>query len=79
MYGKTVYILGYTDVVYANVFSTFRIWKQIYRFFLYFRIFCWPYKQNCEKIQKVKTIKLHLEANEVSLINSSSHLYFNLK
>ena len=57
IYGERVYILGYTDVLHANIFLPFMIWEKNYRFFCISELFVDPThivnykgKQNSEKI-----------------------------
>ena len=83
IYGETVYIFSYRDVLHGNIFLPFMVLEQIYRFFLYFRTFVDPTrnvnykgKQNSEKIQRVK-VRLNLKANYVSLTINRNLLYFN--
>ena len=74
IYGKTVYIFSYTDVLHANIFSPFMIWT--FYFVDSTRNLNDKGKYKSEKIQKVK-IRLNLKAYDLSLTLSSNLLYFN--
>ena len=78
-----LYIFSYTDVLHANIFSSFMIWESIYRFGCISEFFVdltrkmnYKEKHNSEKIQRVK-IRFKLKTNDISLTLSSNLLYFN--
>ena len=74
IYGESVYVLIYADVLHADVFSRFIIWEQIYIFFV-FPIFCCFYtqleitkgKQNSsENIARAMMLRVNMKAKDIS-------------